>query len=169
MIRNLSRFIFTCCFVALTATFVNAQPEKEEVPKSILEVLAKGRIEREKKDRDELLERGKEAVKLSAELEKSFVQNNQLSTDDRKKLDRLEKLVKKIRSGIGGKDDDDEKSAELVEQPSSLLDALKTLQSNTIQLVDELQKTSRYTVSVIAIESSNMLLKVVRFLRLGRN
>ena len=168
MIRKFSHFIFTLFFVLLAATFVNAQPEKEELPKGIKETLAKGRIDREKKDYAELLERGNEAVKLSDELEKSFSQNNQLSADDRKKLDRLEKLVKKIREGIGGKDDDEE-MIEAADRPSTILNALKTLQSNTVKLVDELQKTSRYSVSVIAVESSNLLLKVVRFLRLGKN
>ena len=168
MTRKLSQFIFTLFFVMLAAVFVNAQPEQEELPKGIKETLAKGRIEREKKDYAELLERGKEAVKLSDDLEKSFSQNNQLSADDRKKLERLEKLVKKIREGIGGKDDDEE-TVEAADQPSTILSALKTLQSNTVKLVDELQKTSRYSVSVVAVESSNLLLKVVRFLRLGKN
>jgi len=38
----------------------------------------------------------------------------------------------------------------------------------TKHLVDELKKTSRYTVSVIAIQSSNSVLRLVRFLRLRR-
>lgn len=168
MIRKSSHFVFTLFFLLLAAVFVSAQPEKEELPKGIKETLAKGRIDREKKDYAELLERGKEAVKLSDELEKSFSQNNQLSGEDRKKLDRLEKVVKKIREGIGGKDDDEE-MIEAADRPSTILNALKTLQTNTVKLVDELQKTSRYSVSVIAVESSNLLLKVVRLLRLGKN
>ena len=167
MTRKFSRSIFTLFFMMLAVGFAYAQPEKEELPKGIKETLAKGRIEREKKDYEELHGRGKEAVKLSDELEKSFSQNNQISADDRKKLDRLEKLVKKIREGIGGKDDDE--TVEFAERPSSIFSALKTLQSNTIKLVDELQKTSRYSISVVAVESSNLLLKVVSFLRLGKN
>jgi hypothetical protein len=42
------------------------------------------------------------------------------------------------------------------------------LQNNTVKLVDELRKTTRYSVSVVAVESSNLLLKVVRFLRFGK-
>ena len=168
MTRKFSHSIFTLFFALLGTVFANAQPEPDELPKGIKETLAKGRIEREKKDYAELLERGKEAVKLSGELEKSFTETNQISSDDRKKLERLEKLVKKIREGIGGKDDD-EASIEFAERPSSILNAMKTLQSNTLKLVEELKKTSRYCVSVIAVESSNLLLKVVRFLRLGKN
>ncbi|MBA3600943.1 MAG: hypothetical protein H0W45_06805 [Acidobacteria bacterium] len=50
----------------------------------------------------------------------------------------------------------------------SILNALKALKSNTLTLVDELKKTSRYSISVIAVESSNALLKAVRFLRFNK-
>ncbi len=108
-----------------------------------------------------------EAVKLSNELEKSFTQNNQLSSTDQKKLDRLEKIVKKIRNELGA--DGDDKSVELNEKPLSIINALKALQNSTVKLVDELKKTTRYSVSVIAVESSNFLLRVVRFLRIGKD
>ena len=143
-----------------------SMPQKEELPTGIQESLAKQRIEREKKDYAELLARGEEAVKLSDELEKSFAQNNRISPTDQKKLDRLEKLVKKIRSELGG--DDDDKNAELGNKSLSIVNALETLRDNTLKLVDELKKTTRYSVSVVAVESSNLLLKVVRFLRFGK-
>lgn len=148
------------------ATTRNGTPPKEDLPTGIQESLAKQRIEREKKDYAELLARGAEAVKLSDELEKSFAQNNRISPIDQKKLDRLEKLVKKIRSELGG--DDDEKSAELDNKSLSIVNALETLRNNAAKLVDELKKTTRYSVSVVAVESSNLLLKVVRFLRFGK-
>lgn len=140
---------------------------REELPNGMKETMAKGRIEREKKEFAELLEHGDEAVKISAELEKSFSQNNRLTSEDQKKLVRLEKLYKKIRQELGGNNDDDDE--ELNNQPSSLSNALQTLHSNTVQLVDELKKTTRYTISVIAVESSNMLLKAVRMLRFRKN
>ncbi|MCA1640193.1 MAG: hypothetical protein LC768_18035, partial [Acidobacteria bacterium] len=80
---------------------------KEDLPKSIKESLAKSRIESEKKDYEELLQRSKEALKITEELEKSFSQNNQLSVEDQKKLDRLEKLAKKIRKELGGDADEE--------------------------------------------------------------
>lgn len=176
MFHSALRLIFLICFISAASLIANAQvdkdvpvllPPKEELPKGIKESIAKGRIEREKKDFAELLERGEEAIKLSDELEKSFAENNRLSTEDQKKLERLEKLYKKIRSEIGGKDDNaDDESKSL---PSTTLNALKSLHSNTLKLVDELKKTSRYSVSVIAVESSNLLLKVIRFLRFKNN
>ena len=174
MILNYTRIIFTLFLIIGSVVFADAQDattrgggaSKEEIPKGIQENLAKQRIEREKKDFAELLSRGDEAVKLSNELEKSFSQNNQLSNEDRKKLDRLEKVVKKIRNEIGA--DDDDAAIEVDNKPLSILNALKALQNNTVKLVDELKKSTRYSISVVAVESSNLLLKVVRFLRFDK-
>ncbi|HEY0426558.1 MAG TPA: hypothetical protein VGC76_02010 [Pyrinomonadaceae bacterium] len=166
------QFIFLLTLVTLASVCVNAQVDasspngrprqEEDLPKSIKENLAKGRIEQEIKEHEELLKRGDEALELCDELEKSFVANNKLSSEDYKKLDRLEKLVRKIRSDLGG-DDDDANAEE--KNPSTVENAFKILQENTVQLVDELKKSTRYSISVLAIESSNVLLKVVRFLR----
>lgn len=180
MLNRISHLVLAVAFLAAASAFAHAQgadasprsgvPQKEDLPKGIKESLAKSRIEQEKKDFAELLERGEEAVKLSNELETSFTQNNHISSEDRKKLDRLEKLVKKIRDEIGGKDDGKEdENIQIEEKPSTMLDALKSLQSTSVKLVDELKKTTRYSVSVVAVESSNLLLKVVKFLRFGKN
>jgi hypothetical protein len=48
-------------------------------------------------------------------------------------------------------------------------DAFKTLQASTGKLVHELKKTTRYSVSVIAIQSSNAFLKVIKFIRFNKN
>jgi flagellar motor protein MotB len=167
--------LFLAIFFISAATFAaqaqvdssNQTPnsnQKEEVPKGIQETLAKQRIEREKKDFADLLQRGEEALKITNELEESFEKNNNFSSEDQKKLDRLEKVVKKIRTELGSDDAD-----EVEEKPLSVLNALKNLQSNTVKLVDELKKTTRYSISVVAVESSNALLNLVRFLRFRKN
>ncbi len=166
-------FIFAVFFVSTAIVCVNAQSDastrngrpnpSDELPKSIKETLAKSRIDREKKDYEELIKRGEEAAKLSQELEQSFTKNNQLTHEDQKKLDRLEKNLKKIRSELGG-DSDEEK-----ENPLSVVNAFKALRSYTSTLVDELKKTTRYSISATAIETSNAVLKIVRFIRLGKN
>lgn len=174
MLNKFFQLFLSVFFIAAAVAATNAQSDasgrdsnsgqKEEIPKNLQESLAKQRIDREKKDFDELLEHGQEALKISGELEKSFVKNNSFSNDDQKKLDRLEKVVKKIRSELGGNDEEN-----IEEKPLSLLNALKTLQSDTAKLVEELKKNSRYSISVVAVESSNTLLSLVRFLRLRRN
>ncbi|CAN5861085.1 hypothetical protein BH24ACI1_BH24ACI1_15600 [soil metagenome] len=174
MFHKFFQLFFAIIIISGTVALVNAQSdattrsgkaEKEDLPKGIKESLAKQRIEREKKDFAELIERSEEAVKIISELDKSYTINNQFSSEDKKKLDRLEKVVKKIRSEISRGNDD----SEAEDKPLSILNALKTLKNNTFTLVDELKKTSRYSISVIAVESSNALLKAVRFLRFNKN
>jgi hypothetical protein len=158
-------------FSQLDATTPNGKPQKEDLPKNIKETMAKQRIEREKKDYEELLQRSEEAVKISEELEKSFVNSNQLSSEDQKKLERLEKLVKKIRGELGGDDDDGEvemPEKDKPEKPSTMVSAFKTLQTNAAQLLGEIKKSTRYSVSVVAIQMSNALLKLVKFIRFGK-
>jgi len=145
--------------------------EKNEQPKTIKEYLAKQRTEKDKKDHEELLKRAEEAAVLSEELETAFTKNNQLTAADQVKLDSLEKLVTKIRKNLGA-DDDDEEIEEMpknaVAQPkaaSSLEQAFNELKDMTGILVDEVKKTTRFTVSAMAIQTSNSVLKLVRFLR----
>ena len=183
MVNKLSKYIILLVFIFIAAVNINAQsdastpngraPQKEELPKNIKENLVKHRIEQEKKDYNEMLERGEEALKLSEELEKSVAANNKISSQDQVKLARLEKIVKKIRKELGGDDDDaqtEEKieTAEIEEKPGAVSSAVKKLQSTATKLVNELKKTTRFTVSVVAIQSSNSLLKILKFIRFGK-
>ncbi len=155
-------------FAQIDASTPNGRQRKEELPQNIQETMAKQRIARAKKDYEELLEKSEEAVRLSEELEKSFAASNQLSPEDRKKLDRLEKLVKKIRTELGG-DDDGELEIEPDKQtPSNIGSAFQTLQKNAARLFSEIKKSTRYSVSVVAIQTSNALLKLVKFIRFGK-
>ncbi len=167
--------------IFLSAVFAGAQvidastpgrqaPPKEELPKSIKESLMKQRIQKEKEEHDELLQRGEEALKLSEEIEKSVTQTNKVTSADREKLDRLEKIVKKIRKDLGGDDDDNAESNKLIDdadkdKPSTIVSAINKLQSTATKLFDELKKTTRFSISAVAIQSSNSLLKIVKFIR----
>jgi hypothetical protein len=149
---------------------------KEDIPKNLREMLIRQRIEEEKKEHNELLKRGEEALVISGQLEESFAQHQQLSARDKERLDYLAVLVKKIRKGIGGEDDDGDEpendrknpGAVVEDKPSNLETAFKALQSTTIKLVDELKKTTRFSISVIAVQSSNAVLRIVRFIRIGK-
>lgn len=162
---SLFAFGSICAAAQFDVSTPSGNPRKEELPPSIKENLAKGRIEQEKKEYEELLTRADEALKLSGDLEKSFAANNKLSSADLKKLEKLEKVVKKIRKDLGGDDDDD---AADEKAPSTVESAFKSLRDNTTKLFDELKKSTRYTISALAIQSSNALLKVVRFLRFAK-
>lgn len=147
--------------------FNDREEERRQESIKIKAMLAKQQAEHDKKEHEELLKNGEEALELSGELEKSFEVNPTLTSDDKKKLESLEKLATKIRNELGG-DDDQESDKALTEKSSSLLDGFRTLQSTTVQLVDELKKTTRFSISAAAIQTSNAVIRLTRFLRSRR-
>ncbi len=177
--RNMLKFFRYFCLLSLlllavistqaqfTAETRNGQSAPEEMPTSIKETLAKQKIKKDKEDYAELIERGEEALKLSEQLANSFDTNKKLSKSDYEKLNRLEKLLKKIRKELGGGDDDEQDETE--DRPSNLGDAVKNLRDNTVSLFDALQKTTRYSISAVAIQSSNTVLNIVKFMRFWKN
>ena len=116
------------------------------------------------------MKRGDDALKLSEELENSFEKSDTLTTKDLEKLQELEKVVGKIRSELGGNDDDedDDSSGPENNAKQSTAGAFKFLRDSTIKLVDELKKTTRFSISAAAIQSSNTVLRIARFLRLKK-
>ena len=138
-------------------------------PKNVREMHAKLQIDQAKKEYEELLDRGQQALKISEDLDRVFSDRRALTQTDLEKLNDLEKIVKKIRGELGGDDgDDSDPESEIKPQPKSLEDGFASLQSLTVKLVDEIKKTSRFGVSAIAIQSSNAVLKIVRFLRFNK-
>lgn len=139
-------------------------------PKGIKESLEKMRIAKEKKEYDEMLARGEEAVKVSTEVKNSYTQTGSLSDNDIQKVAKIEKLVKKIRDELGGDDDDNatnDPTAEASEpSPTNTSGAIDALKARADALYEQLKKTTRFTISTAAIVSSNALLKVAKFLKL---
>lgn len=145
----------------------------------LCEQLDKLRIEQDKKEFQAMLSRGDEALRISEELEKAVATNPQLDQKNRAKLESLEKIVKKIRSELGG-DDDEEDSVGNNEStpvmgessdnppPKDVVTALKYLKDSTVQLVSELKKTTRFTISAAAINTSNSVLRLTRILKFWR-
>jgi hypothetical protein len=148
------------------------QPAKndEDQPVGIKEQREKMRIDQEKKEYSEMVDRSQQALKLSQDIQKAFEQQPSLTRADQEKLDELEKLVKKVRSELGGgnSDDNDDEDQPQDTSPKTVAEAAKALSTYTAKLVDELKKTSRFSISVVAIQSSNSALKIVRFLKVSK-
>lgn len=143
------------------------QGEKEDQPLPIRESISKMRIEKEKKEYQEMLDRGDEALRISEDLEKAFIENGRLSDREIAQLVTFEKLVKKIRDDLGGSDDDDR--AEVAEGgPASATDAIRSLRTAVLGLSDQLKKTTRFTVSADAIYAANEVLRLTRYLKLSK-
>ncbi|MFN3329559.1 MAG: hypothetical protein ACK419_01370 [Pyrinomonadaceae bacterium] len=114
------------------------------------------------KDFSEMLKRGEEAERLGRELFESYEQNKRITAEDEKKLERLEKLIKKICDDLGGDVNNDEEEQTKFSGLNELFEALK---NSTEELASTLRKISRFTVSVGAIETSNSILKTIKFIK----
>lgn len=140
---------------------------RDDDSRIVKEMLAKQKTAREKKEYEELLERGRDALKLSEELERSIARKSVLTGADKKRLEDFEKILGKIRDDLGG--DDDGKSDVTDEEskpPRDVREGVLYLKRSTEDLLSQLKKSTRFSVSVAAIESSNTLIRLARFLRL---
>src|SRR4030095_16854669 len=131
MLAHLAKFIILAALLLAGATFAYSQTDLPDAstrgpgrprgddnkPLGLREMLAKQKAERDKKDYEEMLDRAEEALRLTKQLEASYAQNNGFSTQDKSRLDSLEKVVTKIRKELGG-DDDDETTESGVMQPA---------------------------------------------------
>lgn len=142
-------------------------PRSEPPPKSMRERLQKLRIEKEKKEYQEMLDRGDTVLKLSDQLEKSVTASGLLSQNDMSRLSEIEDLVKEIRGDMGGKNaNDDDREDKDGDTPKTLLEKISALRSRTQNLVEQMKSTSRFGISAAAIASSNAVLKLIRLVRI---
>lgn len=178
MSKRFINFLFLLCLTVICSSVASAQipdastssgkSKEEEMPKGFYESLAKKRIDAEKKEYEELLAKGEELVKISEDLDKSFEAKRRLTSEDAKKIEQLEKTVKKIRNDLGAKDgnnstedtDDVDKVKPLT--PKKLVENIKDISS---KLLSDLKKNSRHTISVFSLQSSNALLKMIKLLK----
>ncbi len=141
---------------------------EDDVPKNVLETREKLRIEKEKKDFQEMMDRGEEVLKLTERVEKAFTANGRFSDMELSNIESVEKDVKKIRSDLGGNDDDENLDDVIGDKQPTIAEAVASLKTTTSALYNELKKTTRFSISAAAIESSNAVLKIVKFLRSGK-
>lgn len=125
------------------------------------EMLRRAEIRREEETHMEMVERADEAVQIGDALLASYKKNNSLTRDDLKRLERLEKLARKIRGGAGGSDDDDG----LSDPPNKIESAVTRLSKLAGALKESVSKTSRLVVSGTVIERSNEMIELIRHIR----
>ncbi len=125
------------------------------------EMRIKRSIKHAQKEYQENLNRAQLLSCLGAEIGVAFKQKNHLDRDDLKKLDKLEKLAKSIRSAAGGSDNegDLEKTAsDLPETVSKMAELAETLK-------ERVEKTPRRVISAAVIDQANALLELIRRVR----
>jgi hypothetical protein len=125
------------------------------------EMRAKRLIKLAEKDHQENLNRARDIAQLGKDLQNNLKDKSTLDRDALKKVDRLEKLTKKIRGEAGGEDED----VTIVNRPSDLPSALERVAQTTESLSKHVQNTPRQVVSASVINDANVLLELIRILR----
>ncbi len=128
------------------------------------EMRARNILKAEKKQYDENVARAREASQLATELVDAFAKSKAFTSADGKKLERLEKLTKKIRNEAGGSETD----PDVKDIPVALETAIKQVG----ELADDLRKlvenTPRHVISASVIDQANKLLGLIEHLRDSR-
>jgi hypothetical protein len=125
------------------------------------ELRAKRAIKIAEKEHEENLNRAREISDIAKQLQVSFKAKLSLDRDDNKKLDRLEKLTKKIRGEAGGESEE----VEIVDRPTDTQRAITQIVGKAEALSDNVKKTPRQVVSASVIDSANVLLELIRIAR----
>lgn len=125
------------------------------------EMRIKMRLKAEEKEFKENLERAEESERICTELLKAVESNQTFTSDEKKKLERLEKLIKRIRNASGGDDDD----VNVTTQSPNLNDLIKKIAEETESLNKEFKKTTRNVVSASVIQKANAILDIIKIVR----
>lgn len=133
---------------------------------SVREMVQKQRAAKMRKEHEEMLKRGEEAMELVGELDQSIESTGGLTKADREKLERLEKLASRIRKDLGGDSDGTDRFEAEEKPPVDVRQGFIALKESTEKLVKEINRTSRFTISAAAIQTSNAVIKFARFLKI---
>ncbi|HMG72063.1 MAG TPA: hypothetical protein VK582_01065 [Pyrinomonadaceae bacterium] len=125
------------------------------------EMRARVALKAEKKQYDENLARAREASQLATQLVEGYEAKKVFSSEDSKKLERLEKLTKKIRNEAGGSETD----ADVKDIPELMESAVKQIGELADDLRKQVEKTPRHVISASVIDQANKLLGLIQHLR----
>lgn len=120
-------------------------------------------IKEEKKRYEENLARAREVSQLASQVTQSYHTRKAFSSDDNKRLERVEKLTKRIRNEAGGSDSDTD--ADVKDVAPEVEDNLKKVSEMAEQLQKLVEKTPRQVVSAAVIEQANKLIALVQHVR----
>jgi len=118
-------------------------------------------IKEEKKAYEENVARAKEAEQLASDLKASYEAKDAFAPEDQKRLERLEKLTRRIRNEAGGSDPKEGET----DLPETLKSAVLSLADMAEGLCKEVKQTPRRIVSASIIGKANKLINVIRFVR----
>ena len=128
------------------------------------EMRAKLVLKAEKKQYDENVARSREAAQLATQLAEVYTAKRTFGSDDGKKMERLEKLTKRIRNEAGGSETDPD--------VKDIPDAMEAAVKRMAEMADDLRKlveaTPRHVISASVIDEANKLLGLIQHVRDSR-
>ena len=139
----------------------NVDKEEQQLSPMEEELRVKRQIEASDKAHKENVNRARNLVALSESVVSAYKANNHLSREDLKKLERAEKLVKRIRDEAGGSDPETDPD----EHPKDMATALARLLELSDALKQKVEKTPKRVVSAAIIDEANVLLELIRIVR----
>lgn len=125
------------------------------------ELRAKQAIKYAEKGHQETLNRAKEIAQIGKELKTAVSAKPILSRDSYKKIERLEKLTRKIRGDAGG----DDQEVQLDKRPANVPSAMTQIAEAAESLSKDVQNTPRQVVSATVINNANVLLELIKIVR----
>ena len=170
-----ARFILFGCALLLGASLTPAQtvprPPSTDTPTRDRdqpplggfedEIRAKRAIKMAEKDHEENISRAKEIGDLAKYLQTNLKDKTTIDRDSMKKIERLEKLTKKIRNEAGGEDEE----VKIVDRPTDITGAVNQIAESAESLSKAVQNTPRQVVSASVIGNANVLLELIKLLR----
>lgn len=125
------------------------------------EMRAKREIDFAEKAHRNNLARARDLASLGSELGESFEEKKRLDQGDFKKLEKVEKLAKRLREAAGGEG----KDIEFGKPPADLAAAMCRVSELTSSLKDRVEKTPKRVVSTAIIDEANILIELIRAIR----
>lgn len=118
-------------------------------------------LKAEKKQYDENVARSREVAQLATQLVETYEAKKGFGADDGKKLERLEKLTKRIRNDAGGSDS----QPDVKEIPAAMEAAVKRVAELASDLRKLVEDTPRHVISASVIDQANKLLGLIQHVR----
>jgi hypothetical protein len=175
--------LFACALLMLSASVAGAQTNsqttvprgtppsqqspspdtREEPPLTSFEeeIRAKRAIKMAEKDHQDNVDRAKEVADIAKDLQTTLKDKTTIDREAAKKIERLEKLTKKIRGEAGGEDEE----IKITDRPSDINGAIKQIAESAESLSKSVQNTPRQVVSASVIGNANVLLELIKLLR----
>lgn len=125
------------------------------------ELRAKQAIKYAEKGHQENLNRAKEIAQIGKQLKATIGSTPILSRESHKKIERLEKLTRKVRGEAGG----DDQEVEIANRPSDVPSTISKIAEAAETLSKDVQNTPRQVVSASVIENANLLLELIKIMR----